>query len=206
MFIGRYECNLDSDWWNMDLSVALGLWFDFLHYHYWYPVWQAAFQIGGIIPDPFWKGHILIMRNFLYKFGVLKFIINPFKSKKMRKLIFLFAAIIFMSANSSCSNSSKSEQVAAEGEKQATLVVQGSCGMCKKRIEKAATEVGGAITASWDAEAKKLEFQYDASKTSPEAISKAIANVGYDTELNKASEETYDALPGCCHYRESEES
>jgi Cu(I)/Ag(I) efflux system membrane fusion protein len=128
----------------------------------------------------------------------------------MKKFFFVAISAIFILGCCTTKASNKGEQAATtqvEAEAtQATLEVQGSCGMCKKRIEKAATEVGGAITASWDAEAKKLEFQYDASKTSPEAISKAIANVGYDTELNKATDETYNALPGCCHYRESEES
>lgn len=120
----------------------------------------------------------------------------------MRKLIFLFAAIIFMTANSACSNSSssKNEQTAA---KEATLAVQGSCGMCKTKIEKAVNAVEGVTAADWDAEAKKLTFSYDAAKTSPEAISKAVVAIGYDTELDKASDESYAALPGCCQYRES---
>jgi Cu(I)/Ag(I) efflux system membrane fusion protein len=122
----------------------------------------------------------------------------------MKKLIFFVAAIFLMAANSSCSNSgSKQKEATTEVSiKDTTLSVQGSCGMCKTKIEKAATEIEGVTAATWDSEAKSLTFSYDAAKTSPEVVSKAIAKIGYDTELDKAADEAYNALPGCCKYRE----
>jgi Cu(I)/Ag(I) efflux system membrane fusion protein len=124
----------------------------------------------------------------------------------MKKLFFLAAIACLFTLGNACSNSSaKSDQTASASvevkDAKGTLAVEGSCGMCKKRIEKAATGIEGVTAATWDAEAKKLEFQYDANKTSPEAISKAVANVGYDTEKDKATDEVYEALPGCCKYR-----
>jgi Cu(I)/Ag(I) efflux system membrane fusion protein len=124
----------------------------------------------------------------------------------MKKLIYLFAAIIFMTANSACSNSSKSEQAATTGETETTLAVEGSCGMCKTKIEKAVTAIEGVTAAAWDADAKQLTFSYDEAKTSPSVISKAVAAIGYDTELDKASDEAYAALPGCCKYRSENNS
>jgi hypothetical protein len=34
-----------------------------------------------------------------------------------------------------------------------------------------------------------------------ETVQKAIAGAGHDTELFKAGDEMYNALPACCHYR-----
>jgi Cu(I)/Ag(I) efflux system membrane fusion protein len=124
----------------------------------------------------------------------------------MKKLIYLVAATIFLAANSACSNSSvKSEQTASSEvqvkETKGTLTVQGACEMCKKRIEKTATSVEGVSSATWNSETKNLEFAYDAEKTTPEAVSKALAKVGHDTDKDKAPDDIYNALPGCCKYR-----
>jgi Cu(I)/Ag(I) efflux system membrane fusion protein len=84
----------------------------------------------------------------------------------------------------------------------ATLTVQGLCGMCKTRIEKAAKGVKGVTAAQWNSETKALSFSYDDKKTSPDAIGKAIAKAGHDTDKYKAEDKVYNALPGCCKYRE----
>jgi Cu(I)/Ag(I) efflux system membrane fusion protein len=83
----------------------------------------------------------------------------------------------------------------------AHLQVKGSCEMCKKRIEKAAGGVKGVTSASWDQESQTLHLNYNPEKTSLEAISKAIAKAGHDTEKNKAEDKAYKALPACCKYR-----
>jgi Cu(I)/Ag(I) efflux system membrane fusion protein len=83
-----------------------------------------------------------------------------------------------------------------------TLEVKGSCGMCKERIETTAKGVAGVTEAVWNQETKVLKLQIDTNKTSLQAVSKAIAKVGHDTSLHKADKVVYDALPGCCHYRE----
>ena len=83
-----------------------------------------------------------------------------------------------------------------------TLEVKGSCGMCKERIETTAKGVAGVTEAVWNQETKVLKLQIDTNKTSLQAVSKAIAKVGHDTSLHKADKAVYDALPGCCHYRE----
>ena len=79
--------------------------------------------------------------------------------------------------------------------------VKGSCDMCKERIEKAAKEVNGVLSAHWDKDTQMIHHQYDPQKTSPKAISKAIAKVGHDTDMDKADKAVYDKLPACCHYR-----
>jgi len=35
-----------------------------------------------------------------------------------------------------------------------------------------------------------------------DAISKAIAKAGHDTDTYKADQAVYDQLPGCCKYRQ----
>lgn len=90
----------------------------------------------------------------------------------------------------------------AQTEKTESFEVSGNCGMCEKRIEKAAKSVDGVSSADWNKETKKIEVTYDASKVKTEKIQKAIAKVGYDTGDFKATEEVYSSLPGCCLYRD----
>jgi Cu(I)/Ag(I) efflux system membrane fusion protein len=82
----------------------------------------------------------------------------------------------------------------------AHLQVKGSCDMCKTRIEKAG-KVKGVTSVSWDKQGQTLHVNYDPAKTSLEAISKAIAKAGHDTENHKAEDKVYKALPKCCKYR-----
>ena len=82
-----------------------------------------------------------------------------------------------------------------------TLKVEGLCGMCKTRIEKAAKDVEGVTRAEWDRATKELTLEFDSGKTKVKTISKAIARVGHDTEKDKANDNVYNSLPGCCKYR-----
>lgn len=81
-----------------------------------------------------------------------------------------------------------------------TFKVYGKCGMCKKRIEKAANELDGLSDANWDVDSKEFTAQYDAAKVSEKEIQEKIASVGHDTEKVKATDEAYNSLPGCCKY------
>lgn len=82
------------------------------------------------------------------------------------------------------------------------FMVGGSCEMCKDRIEKTAKEIKGVHSAVWDLKSHELHLDFDETKTSLDAISKAIAAVGHDTDLHKANDEVYEALPACCLYRD----
>ena len=81
------------------------------------------------------------------------------------------------------------------------LKVSGNCEQCKDRIETAAKSVSGVSSADWSSETKMLHVQFDGAKTNSDAIQKAIASVGHDTEKYKASDAVYKALPECCLYR-----
>jgi Cu(I)/Ag(I) efflux system membrane fusion protein len=91
---------------------------------------------------------------------------------------------------------------AAAGGEHAMLAVQGLCEMCKDRIEKATKSVNGVTSASWDIKTKQLHLDFDPAKTSVDAVAKAIAKAGHDTDRYKADKATYDALPACCKYRD----
>ena len=86
------------------------------------------------------------------------------------------------------------------GEKTEKFKVYGNCGMCEKRIEKAANSVDGVSTADWNKESKMIEVKLDDSKTDVHKVHMAIAKAGYDTKMHKATDEAYKKLPGCCQY------
>jgi outer membrane cobalamin receptor/copper chaperone CopZ len=79
--------------------------------------------------------------------------------------------------------------------------VLGVCVQCKHRIEKA-LKIKGISTAIWDIPTHMLTVAYDPSIVQIEDIHTKIADAGHDTELKKAKDEVYKALPECCHYRE----
>ncbi len=80
-----------------------------------------------------------------------------------------------------------------------SIKVWGNCGMCKKKIEKAA-KTAGAVSASWSEETQQLKVAYSPAKTSNQKIEQAVANVGYDTQNITADANAYKKLDGCCKY------
>jgi copper chaperone CopZ len=78
--------------------------------------------------------------------------------------------------------------------------VNGLCGLCETRIEKAARSVDGVAEADWNLETRQLKVVFDASRTDVDRIQKAIAAVGHDTPMHKASDDVYNKLPACCKY------
>ena len=81
-----------------------------------------------------------------------------------------------------------------------TFKVEGNCGMCKKRIEKAAY-IKGVKRAEWDKNSHELTLIYRTSKTNPDLVASAIAKAGHSSEKAHASEKDYEDLPECCHYK-----
>ena len=81
-----------------------------------------------------------------------------------------------------------------------TMKVWGNCGSCKSRIEKAA-KIDGVTKALWDAKTQILTLTYDPAKVKIEDVQKKISAAGHDTEMFKADDKAYGALPGCCKYQ-----
>lgn len=136
--------------------------------------------------------------------------------KKIILLMMVIGGFVFTACNSGSSNKQQADKQqtetqnmemdhstmnAAEGE-HAMLNVDGLCEMCKQRIETVAKNVKGVTVADWNIEKKVLHVNFDPNVTNIDAISKAIADSGYDTDKYKASQTAYDALPSCCKYRD----
>lgn len=108
----------------------------------------------------------------------------------MKKIVVLLFAAVMLSGMKSLYAETKSEK----------FKVQGNCGMCETRIEKAALAVQGVSKADWNKETKDLTVVFDPAKASVDKIESAVAKVGHDTPKFKADAKTYESLPGCCKY------
>ena len=102
---------------------------------------------------------------------------------------------LFFITNTYAQTAAKSSTVKTE-----TIKVSGNCGMCKERIETAAT-VDGVTSASWNKDTKMLTLAYNPTVVKSEEVQKKIAAAGHDTEKFKADDKVYAKLPGCCKYR-----
>lgn len=118
----------------------------------------------------------------------------------MRSIIFLLI-ISGYTATSAFSQDNNKNQKSVETE----FHVSGVCNMCKERIETAAIYVKGVRFSEWDKKEQKLKVVYNGKKTDEEAIQKAVAAAGHDTEKIEATREQYENIPDCCRYRDGVE-
>ena len=116
------------------------------------------------------------------------------------KTLNIVLSFVFIIAAVCTANAQKASIVSLQKE---NIKVWGECGMCKKKIEKAAL-TAGAETASWNEDNKLLAVTYKAGKSNATKIQDAVAAVGYDTKYVTASTAAYNSLPACCHYERKE--
>ena len=83
-----------------------------------------------------------------------------------------------------------------------SLKVFGNCTMCKTRIEKA-LKIKGVRYARWNKSTKMLKVAFEPNVVTLDSLQKRMAAVGHDTEQYKAPDSVYEALPGCCLYRDN---
>lgn len=105
-----------------------------------------------------------------------------------KSLLIFLTLLVYISAN-------------AQTDTTATFRVDGTCGQCKQRIEKS-LKIKGIRTAKWDVNTHMLTVTYDPAIYKLEDLHTKMAALGHDTELKKADDKVYKALPDCCHYRE----
>jgi len=110
----------------------------------------------------------------------------------MKKITFILALLISTITFSQNKNA------------KASIEVDGICGMCKERIEKAAIRTKGVKSAVWNIDTHELKLIFDERKTDLKKISKKIASVGHDTKEIKATEEQYNSVHPCCRYRDED--
>jgi copper chaperone CopZ len=78
--------------------------------------------------------------------------------------------------------------------------VNGNCEQCQKRIQKAAFSVPGVKSAEWHIDDQMLHLIINEERCSVIDVKKAVAKAGHDTNEEKATNEAYKKLPGCCQY------
>jgi mercuric ion binding protein len=79
--------------------------------------------------------------------------------------------------------------------------VNGTCEMCKHRIEGSINNLTGIWSSNWDVSSKTLMITYDRSKIKPATIEKLISGQGQDIDSINAAADVYNRLPECCHYQ-----
>ena len=92
----------------------------------------------------------------------------------------------------------------AQKTQEAEFQVNGVCNMCKNRIEDA-LDTKGIRFAEWNVSTQMLFVAFKPNKITLEQIHQIIAEAGHDTQLVKAKDEVYEAIHGCCKYRENGE-
>jgi mercuric ion binding protein len=108
--------------------------------------------------------------------------------KKIRTIFFAIVALMF----SSCENT--------EGFETEKFTVYGNCGMCKKTIETSLDDVDGISSAEWDMSTDQMTVFFNPKVLSLKTIHTKIADVGYDTDVERAADEVYEKLHSCCKY------
>ena len=119
------------------------------------------------------------------------FIIKKIMPKHLLKDIILVISFMFIAVSLSAQNPKYQKE---------NFKVWGKCDMCKTLIEKTVKSIEGIKTARWNVVNGKMKVKFNPELTNLDDIHKAIALVGYDTELYKATDESYNNLHFCCKY------
>lgn len=125
---------------------------------------------------------------------------SAFQTSDIMKFVFLFSILfLFNLGNSTHSNTLAGNNSADGTTMTSKFKVFGNCGMCEKRIEKAA-KIDGVSVADWDVDTKILTITFDEKVVKPRMVHQAVAAVGHDTELVRADDAVYAQLHACCQY------
>ena len=108
----------------------------------------------------------------------------------MKKIIPIIALILFVALGLNAQQPRKTEEI--------KIKTSAQCGQCKTRIETAMAYEKGVVKSKLDVDSKVLTVTYKVGKTTPEAIRKAVAAVGYDADDVLADPKAYKSLPPCC--------
>ncbi|MCB9171177.1 MAG: heavy-metal-associated domain-containing protein [Flavobacteriales bacterium] len=100
----------------------------------------------------------------------------------------------------------KAQNDHSKDDKYAHLEVHTSaiCGTCKKTIEGDLIYEKGVHAVHLDLAANVIHVSYDADRTDPDKIRKAITRIGYDADGLVADPKAMKRLPACCQ-KEAEE-
>ncbi|MCK9481354.1 MAG: cation transporter [Bacteroidia bacterium] len=110
-------------------------------------------------------------------------------------IIWLLAGVLLLTFSTSAMTNPQKKKMQTE-----SFQVNGCCGDCKERIEDA-LDIKGIRYAHWNKETHILTVTFNVNIITLDEIHNKIAAVGHDTDLVKASDSAYNALPDCCQYR-----
>lgn len=77
----------------------------------------------------------------------------------------------------------------------------GECKECSRSLEKILIRLNGIESVEFIKKNKTLKIVYNPAYISEPDIHRKIAEVGYDTELVKATDQAYNNLLECCKYK-----
>ncbi len=80
----------------------------------------------------------------------------------------------------------------------AVIKTSGNCETCKETLEHNIKFEKGVKSVSFDVDSKMLTVQYDAKKTTIEAVKIAVTKLGYDADNLTADPKAYSKLKDCC--------
>ncbi len=113
-----------------------------------------------------------------------------FNETIMKKTILVLAVFFLTVLTLNAQQPRKTEEI--------KIKTSAQCGQCKTRIETAMAYEKGVVKSKLDVDSKVLTVTYKVGKTSPDAIRKAVAAVGYDADDVMADAKAYKNLPPCC--------
>jgi mercuric ion binding protein len=116
----------------------------------------------------------------------------------LKTFLFIAIAVTFTSMAQAQQFNSKRDGPFATSK---TFKVNGTCEMCKHRIESSINKLPGIWSSYWDVSSKTLMVTYDRSKVSPSMIEKLVCAEGHDINSITALANVYNKLPECCHYQ-----
>lgn len=112
--------------------------------------------------------------------------------KNLLTLILTAFAVILTSVNAMAGN----ETITIKTQIYCSHCLQ--CGSCGKNINDHIRENAGVKKVEVDAKANTITVTYDAAKTNPDKIRKAVNDAGYDADDKKAPAAAVNSLDGCC--------
>lgn len=115
----------------------------------------------------------------------------------MKQLI-LFSALVALFFSCASTQTGSGSKITS------TLKVYGQCGMCKEKIETELSYTPGVSFGEWNTETKELTVRYNPKKITLDKIKQVLADIGYDSETHRASDEAYNKLHHCCKYERPE--
>jgi copper chaperone CopZ len=113
-------------------------------------------------------------------------IINSMKQRVLITIISLFLAVAL--------------QAQIKNARTEIVKVKGNCEMCKARIEKAGS-FKKISKVKYSLENQEATITFDTIQTNINIILQKIAESGHDNERYLATDEVYENLPACCHYK-----